>query len=579
MPVKTTTLATEPVLVQQHELVVTLVDPANQDNKSAAKTSAFSAIILTYGATLTRLQYPDRWNQPQDVVLGFDNWEDYLAQAKPGGLNPYFGAIVGRTASRWKQNKYADTDFLWDARIGHASFTLQSNYVSELAHDVQGIKYAQSVSESTGPPHTPGTTKPQIQTQNQAQARYQEYEPKHTLEISNGVDCHHGGPVGFDKQHWTTVDVQQEDPSVTLQLISPHGQGGYPGRVVTKVQYRLTSLGELIVEYWAELEAEVRDEDNVDDLRAQEVLDLHSTIVSLTNHTYWNLDGVLNPTDSSDEKAAETTLEGLIKDDAFEGQGQQQQEEKEEVVTLRNHLSVKNHTLWLSSRDIIELGTSHPVPTGQIIDVSSSSKEQAELLDFTGHIPGSDLGLNRLGPGLDRIPNGYGYDHVYALSPPKALSHSSTSVCDIGIQGYYPCTPHVATLYSPQTGIRLDLMTSEPALVLYAAGYLDHKLLPRTKSKDLDMPLPLMISPSATPLQSPAHRESTHVTNENQQQQEQTRKRGIRIVAEMDKFAGISLEPIRYPDAIHHQNWAKMVTLHHDQMYRQRSVYKFRVAD
>jgi len=201
--------------------------------------------------------------------------------------------------------------------------------------------------------------------------------------------------------------------------------------------------------------------------------------------------------------------------------------------------------------------------------VSSSSNKEARWLDFTAQMPGSGLGLNRLGPGLERLPGGYGYDHVYALSPPEAWSHSSSSVCDIGIQGYFPCTPHVATLYSPQTGIRLDLMTSEPALVLYAAGYLDHKLLQSTKSKGLDIPSPLMISPSATPLQSPAHNEAGHATGKSR----------FQIVAEMGKFAGLSLEPIRYPDAIHHQAWANMVTLHHNQTYRQRSVYKLSVTN
>jgi galactose mutarotase-like enzyme len=95
MSVKTTTLATDPVLVQQHELSLTMNTRANN------KVQTFSATILTYGATLTHLTCPDRWNQPQDVVLGFDHWQDYIAQANPGALNPYFGSIIGPTASRY----------------------------------------------------------------------------------------------------------------------------------------------------------------------------------------------------------------------------------------------------------------------------------------------------------------------------------------------------------------------------------------------------------------------------------------------------------------------------------------------
>jgi len=97
MPVQTTTLSSDPALVQQHHLSVTL--PPNANNKNREGT-VFSATILTYGATLTHLCYPDRWNAPQDVVLGFDHWQEYLAQAQPGALNPFFGAIIGRTASR-----------------------------------------------------------------------------------------------------------------------------------------------------------------------------------------------------------------------------------------------------------------------------------------------------------------------------------------------------------------------------------------------------------------------------------------------------------------------------------------------
>ena len=95
MPVKTTTLAAEPVLVQQHELTLSTNTGTNK------KEQTFSATILTYGATLTHLTCPDRWNQPQDVVLGFDHWQDYIAQAQPGALNPYFGSIIGPTASRY----------------------------------------------------------------------------------------------------------------------------------------------------------------------------------------------------------------------------------------------------------------------------------------------------------------------------------------------------------------------------------------------------------------------------------------------------------------------------------------------
>lgn len=102
MPLKTTTFSTEPVLVQQHELSIPLEITATSsgDTPATAEKRVLSATILTYGATLTHLTFPDRLGQVQDVVLGFDHWRDYLVQAELGALNPYFGGTIGRTASR-----------------------------------------------------------------------------------------------------------------------------------------------------------------------------------------------------------------------------------------------------------------------------------------------------------------------------------------------------------------------------------------------------------------------------------------------------------------------------------------------
>ena len=50
--------------------------------------------IMEYGATLIGLSVPDRFEEPADVVLGFDTLEEY--QTKSGSL----GVIVGRVANR-----------------------------------------------------------------------------------------------------------------------------------------------------------------------------------------------------------------------------------------------------------------------------------------------------------------------------------------------------------------------------------------------------------------------------------------------------------------------------------------------
>ncbi len=58
------------------------------------------AKVMTYGATLTSLEVPDRQGRLDDVVLGFDSLEGYLAP------EPYFGAVVGRVGNRIARGRF-----------------------------------------------------------------------------------------------------------------------------------------------------------------------------------------------------------------------------------------------------------------------------------------------------------------------------------------------------------------------------------------------------------------------------------------------------------------------------------------
>lgn len=55
--------------------------------------------IMNYGGIVTSLKVPDRDGKFEDVVLGFDTFEEYL------GENPYFGAIIGRYSNRIANGK------------------------------------------------------------------------------------------------------------------------------------------------------------------------------------------------------------------------------------------------------------------------------------------------------------------------------------------------------------------------------------------------------------------------------------------------------------------------------------------
>jgi aldose 1-epimerase len=58
------------------------------------------AKILDYGATLTHLDVPDRNGKKADIVLGFNNLDDYVNRS------PFFGATAGRYANRIAKGKF-----------------------------------------------------------------------------------------------------------------------------------------------------------------------------------------------------------------------------------------------------------------------------------------------------------------------------------------------------------------------------------------------------------------------------------------------------------------------------------------
>lgn len=56
--------------------------------------------IMTYGAIIQSLKVPDRKGTLANIVLGFDNVDDYVTKS------PYFGALVGRYANRIAKGKF-----------------------------------------------------------------------------------------------------------------------------------------------------------------------------------------------------------------------------------------------------------------------------------------------------------------------------------------------------------------------------------------------------------------------------------------------------------------------------------------
>ena len=89
------------------------------------------------------------------------------------------------------------------------------------------------------------------------------------LDANNGPNTLHGGLVGFDKILWHVKDVTKN--SITLQHLSTDGEEHFPGNLEVNVRYTLTLDNEIVIEYWATAG--------------------NPTIINMTQHTYFNLDG------------------------------------------------------------------------------------------------------------------------------------------------------------------------------------------------------------------------------------------------------------------------------------------------
>jgi aldose 1-epimerase len=89
------------------------------------------------------------------------------------------------------------------------------------------------------------------------------------LDANEGRNQLHGGSKGFGTRHWTIIDHQPS--SLTLALVSEHGDMGYPGRLIVTCTYSLHEAATVRIDLQATCD--------------------RATPVNLTTHGYFNLDG------------------------------------------------------------------------------------------------------------------------------------------------------------------------------------------------------------------------------------------------------------------------------------------------
>lgn len=87
----------------------------------------------------------------------------------------------------------------------------------------------------------------------------------------NGIIIH-GGPGAFGRKNWSSEIVPAADgDAVRFSLLSPDGDAGFPGNLNVTVTYTLDNNNALHIDYTATTDK--------------------TTVVNLTNHTYFNLAG------------------------------------------------------------------------------------------------------------------------------------------------------------------------------------------------------------------------------------------------------------------------------------------------
>lgn len=204
-----TTLAAAALLVAcstKPALTLSGLDPEAFVGEKNGKTTALYTLtnangmevcITNFGGRLVSVMVPDKDGNMVDVILGFDNINDYMT--KPSD----FGASIGRYANR----------------IAGGKFELDGETV--------------------------------------------------VLNQNDGENCLHGGAEGWQYQVYEAEQVDAQTLKLTMH--SPDGEMGFPGNVTAVVTYTLT-------------------DDNAIDIAYSGTTD-KSTVLSMTNHAYFNLSG------------------------------------------------------------------------------------------------------------------------------------------------------------------------------------------------------------------------------------------------------------------------------------------------
>jgi aldose 1-epimerase len=314
--------------------------------------------ILTYGGIVQDIWVPDRHGHRADVVLGFKTLKEYVTEDSPpvtANGGPYFGETIGRYGNR----------------IAKGTFSLNQ----------------------------PGAGK-----------------VTYTLPINNGVNSLHGGLVGFGNHIWASQAVASKGSvGVKLTLVSPNGDEshpagtpgcpngctGYPAQIKVVLTYTLNNRNQIVLHYKT-----TNQSSNL------------NTVINLTNHSYFNLQGEASPAGSAYGQFLRINANKYTPTDTTQ-------------IPLGNEASV--------------FGTP---------------------FDFTRpHTIGSridDYSANFNSPGFNQLLIAQGYDHNWVLNP----GHNGPLGLNLA-----------ARAFDPVSGRAMAVWTDQPGVQVYTSNFLNGTLI------------------------------------------------------------------------------------------------------
>ncbi|NCD71308.1 galactose-1-epimerase [Mucilaginibacter sp. R11] len=177
---------------------------------------------------------------------------------------------------------------------------------------------------------------------------------EYSMFINNAPNTLHGGKVGFDSKVWDAV--QPNEHTLELTYHSADMEEGFPGNLDVKVTYVVTRYNSLEITYEAKTDK--------------------PTVVNLTNHAYFNLNGP--------------------------GSG----------TILKHIMQINADDYTPVNKDLI--------PTGKIESVKGTP------FDFRAPLPIGD----RIDADNEQIKFGHGYDHNYVLNNHNAQIPVATVIGD-----------------------------------------------------------------------------------------------------------------------------------------------------